>query len=265
MSTRLSALAWLVAAAALAQPQPPSLEPLYRQALQARETSLGPKHPKVAESLVDLALFLQRQGQPTAAEPLLLRAGAIYESTDSKAFAAVLAKLSELTVEDARAEKLLRQSLKAHATYGTASRLADLRERAGDLNEAAALYNRAIELASTPTEIAAASNNLGLLLEGQGRSAEAEPLFHRAAALFEKALGRDHPEFATALVNLAGTVRARGDLRSAAGMLRNAWTVLGSSLGSSHPHTQAACERLASVLTEAGNTQEAEAVQRRCR
>ena len=33
-------------------------------------------------------------------------------------------------------------------------------------------------------------NNLALLYEAQGRNAEAEPLYKRALAIYEKALGR---------------------------------------------------------------------------
>ena len=42
-----------------------------------------------------------------------------------------------------------------------------------------------------------------MLLEGQGKLAEAEPLSRRAIAIDEKAYGPDHPEVATDLNNLA--------------------------------------------------------------
>jgi CHAT domain-containing protein len=51
--------------------------------------------------------------------------------------------------------------------------------------------------------VAAALNNLALLYVGQGRYAEAEPLYHRSVAIGEKALGPDHPDVATSLNNLA--------------------------------------------------------------
>jgi hypothetical protein len=72
------------------QPELPPLEPLYRQALKDREAALGTAHPKVGESLVDLASFLMRNGKAAAAGPLLLRARTIFEKKDAVALAAVL-------------------------------------------------------------------------------------------------------------------------------------------------------------------------------
>src|SRR6266567_3020464 len=44
----------------------------------------------------------------------------------------------------------------------------------------------------------------------RGRYAEAEPLFERALAIREKALGRDHPYIALSLNNLAELYGAQG-------------------------------------------------------
>ncbi len=45
-------------------------------------------------------------------------------------------------------------------------------------------------------------NNLALLLKDQGDLAGARPLFERALAISEKALGLEHPSTATSLLNL---------------------------------------------------------------
>ena len=50
-------------------------------------------------------------------------------------------------------------------------------------------------------------NNLAALYRDQGKYAEAEPLFKRALAIDEKALGPDHPTVATIAENLARTLR----------------------------------------------------------
>jgi tetratricopeptide (TPR) repeat protein len=50
-------------------------------------------------------------------------------------------------------------------------------------------------------------NNLALLLENQGDLAAARPLYERALAIREKALGPEHPETATGLNNLASLLR----------------------------------------------------------
>ena len=53
-------------------------------------------------------------------------------------------------------------------------------------------------------------NDLALLYEAQGRYAEAEPLYKRALAIDEKALGPDDPSVGTSLNNLAELYRAQG-------------------------------------------------------
>jgi tetratricopeptide (TPR) repeat protein len=44
---------------------------------------------------------------------------------------------------------------------------------------------------------------LAALYDAQGKYAEAEPLYHRSLAIYEKALGPSHPIVATTLENLA--------------------------------------------------------------
>jgi tetratricopeptide (TPR) repeat protein len=61
--------------------------------------------------------------------------------------------------------------------------------------------------------VAASLNNLAELYRGQGKYAKAEPRYKRALAIVEKALGPEHPHFATSLENYAALFRetARGD------------------------------------------------------
>ena len=56
--------------------------------------------------------------------------------------------------------------------------------------------------------MATSLNNLAALYDTQGQYAAAEPLYKRALAIDEKALGPDHPSVATSLENLAGLYRA---------------------------------------------------------
>ncbi len=56
--------------------------------------------------------------------------------------------------------------------------------------------------------MATSLNNLALLYHTQGQYAQAEPLFKRALAIAEKALGPDHPNVAMSLNNLAALYRA---------------------------------------------------------
>ena len=49
-------------------------EPLYREALQGRRETLGPRHPDTLTSLNNLALLYQAQGRYGEAEPLYQQA-----------------------------------------------------------------------------------------------------------------------------------------------------------------------------------------------
>ena len=53
-------------------------------------------------------------------------------------------------------------------------------------------------------------NNLALLFHAQGRTAEAEPLYQRALAIWEKALGPEHLHLAKGLQNYAALLRKTG-------------------------------------------------------
>jgi len=88
---RLCVAGLLLAALAEAQSHtaPPFVD-LYREALERRQKQFGPAHPKVAESLTNLALLLQNSGDSVSAEPLLRRALTI----DEKAFGAQDARLA---------------------------------------------------------------------------------------------------------------------------------------------------------------------------
>jgi tetratricopeptide (TPR) repeat protein len=55
--------------------------------------------------------------------------------------------------------------------------------------------------------VATSLNNLADLYRVQGKHAEAEPLFQRALAIQEKALGPDHPDVAKVLGNYARLLR----------------------------------------------------------
>src|SRR5215467_9316006 len=77
---RLVAFPVLFACATAAQPRTaPPFTPLYREAVDRREKEFGPAHPKTADGLTNLALFLERSGDLASAEPLLRRSLAIYE------------------------------------------------------------------------------------------------------------------------------------------------------------------------------------------
>ncbi len=58
--------------------------------------------------------------------------------------------------------------------------------------------------------MATSLNNLARHYREQGRYAEAEPLYQRALAIVEKALGSEHPSVATSLENYAALLWKTG-------------------------------------------------------
>ena len=78
---------------------------------------------------------------------------------------------------------------------------------------------------SEHASVATSLNNLAALYYGQGRYADAEPLYKRALAIFEKALGPQHPDVATSLDNLAALYKTQGRHGEALGHSRRASAV----------------------------------------
>ena len=56
-------------------------------------------------------------------------------------------------------------------------------------------------------------NNLAGLLTGTNRYAEAEPLYRRVLAIFEKSFGPDYPNVGIVRDNLASSMKERTDSR----------------------------------------------------
>jgi hypothetical protein len=68
--------------------------------------------------------------------------------------------------------------------------------------------------------VAQSQNNLAGLYDKQGRYADAEPLYKRALAVFEKSLGPDHPNVALTLNNLAVVYDIQGRYADALPIVR---------------------------------------------
>ena len=69
----------------------------------------------------------------------------------------------------------------------------------------------------------------------RGDYAKAEPLYQRALAIREKALGPEHPDVARSLNNLANLYHDRGDYAKAEPLYQRALAIREKSLGPEHP------------------------------
>jgi tetratricopeptide (TPR) repeat protein len=92
---------------------------------------------------------------------------------------------------------------------------------------------------------------------------QARPLFERALAIREKALGPEHPHTADSLSNLARLLQEQGDLAGARPLFERALTVHEGALGAHHIWTGDSARATAEVLDALGRGEEAAAL--RCR
>jgi tetratricopeptide (TPR) repeat protein len=110
-------------------------------------------------------------------------------------------------------------------------------------------------------------NDLAELLPATNRLAEAEPLYHRAIASFEKLerdTGHGHPMHARTLFNLTGLLRTREFFADRIEpMMRNALSIHETSYGPEHPEVAADLNSLARLLQATKRLAEAEPMMRR--
>jgi tetratricopeptide (TPR) repeat protein len=90
------------------------------------------------------------------------------------------------------------------------------------------------------------------VLRDQGDLAGARPLFERALAIYEKALGPEHPHTAGSLNNLAGLLQDQGDLARARPLFERALAIREKALGPEHPLTTATRNNLANIVSWTG-------------
>ncbi len=258
------AVAWcslLLTSLMLAQMDPASLVPLYRQALAARQRQYGAKHPKVARSASDLGLYLLKLGDREGAVAALRQALEIdleQFPAEHPSVAGDRENLASALPPSPESASLLEQASHCsdpHIAARVLSKLGAMQEQAQRPDLALASYRQALKL----DESAARLNDLALLLEPQ----PAEPLFRKALAMRQRDSGPKHPETAIAMNNLGNVLLAQRKLVEAERLQRGALQILETALGKDHPRTGISCSNLADVLRAKGDAVSAKALYRR--
>ncbi len=103
-----------------------------------------------------------------------------------------------------------------------------------------AAFKRSLAGAGDDEQTAGLCNALSYHLDMIGDYAGARPLYKRALAIRERALGPDHPDTAQSLNNLGMLLQAMGDIPAARPYLERA-------LGPGHPDTQRSRQSLAAI------------------
>ncbi|HET9956741.1 MAG TPA: tetratricopeptide repeat protein [Polyangiaceae bacterium] len=114
----------------------------------------------------------------------------------------------------------------------------------------------------TPTE-AVLLINIGSALQTEEKSSEAEPFFRRALAVYEKALGKDHPNTARALNYVGSTLLEQGKASEAEGFFRRALAIHEKASGKDRPDAGPVLNNIGTALQSQGKASEAEAFFRR--
>jgi CHAT domain-containing protein/Tfp pilus assembly protein PilF len=104
---------------------------------------------------------------------------------------------------------------------------------------------------------------LAALYSEMGNYSTAEPLYQRALAIDEKALGAEHPHVAGSLNNLAGLYQYMGNYSTAEPLYQRALAIDEKALGAEHPHVAGSLNNLAVLYTSMGNYSTAEPLYQR--
>ena len=106
-------------------------------------------------------------------------------------------------------------------------------------------------------------NNLGIVLDAEAKYGEAEPLYKRAWAIDEQALGPEHQDVATDLNNLAVLYQDQGKYGAAEPLYRRALAIDEKALGPDHPSVATRLNNLALLYLRLGKYGEAEPLHKR--
>jgi len=123
-----------------------------------------------------------------------------------------------------------------------------------------------LDLAPSGSETAADAASLSKQADefnSAGRYGEAEPLYRRALAIRERALGPDHPDTAKSLNDVANVLEETGRYGEAESLYRRALAIREQALGPDHLDTAQSLDDLATLLYQAGRYGEAEPIFRR--
>ena len=87
----------------------------------------------------------------------------------------------------------------------------------------------------------------------EGKYSEAIPLAQRSLAIYEKALGREHPDVATSLGILALLYHSQGNYSAAAPLYQRSLAIREKALGREHPDVAQSLNNLAGLSQSQGN------------
>ena len=130
----------------------------------------------------------------------------------------------------------------------------------GHYMEAPAWYQKALALRPADPAL---MNEAALAFFNAGKYREAEPLYERALAIWEKALGPDHTDVALSLKNLARLYRAQHKYEKAGTFCTRSLAVMEKAFGPDHVEVAAILNELAELNEYQGHLDQAESLFKR--
>jgi serine/threonine-protein kinase len=240
---------------------------LNRRLLALNERLFGPRHPRYASNLLNLAGNRTERGYAEEAEPLYRQALDIlldYHGPDHPDVASALSLLGDALVVQERhdeAATVVRQALAArerifgpdHPDVGlTLSRLGNIAIRTGDLDAADSLFSRQLAiyrsaLGESHQWVGAALSSMASVHHRKGEPERAEGALRQALAVYEEALGPDHVSTAITRTKLGRLLVLNGRHTAAEPHLRAGYETLRAQTSPSFWALQSAREDLAAV------------------
>ena len=251
------------------QPDPAAMRRLFEENLARQEKQFGAADARTAAAARDLGLFLEKQGDLSAARAALGRAMRADEKTLGGEARRTLADVAELAAVSPPPEagplweRAARSPDPAVSSRALAA-LGDLRSEAQDTEAAVSLYRQALAKeeearGKESTGVAVRLNALAVLVGPE----EGIPMLARALAINTRLLGKRHPETSITAANLAGLLLDGGQPDAALKLASAALANLEETLGPDHPRVASACTVLAFCWRAKGDPARAERLYRR--
>ncbi|KAM3820765.1 nephrocystin-3 [Vipera latastei] len=235
-----------------------AIAPLQRS-LEIRETALDPDHPRVAQSLHQLASVYVQWKKYGNAEQLYKQALEISENAygsdhlrtarELDALATLYQKQNKFEQAEHLRKKSFKIQQKAARRKGSLYGFALLRQRSLQLEE--------LTLGKDTSDNARTLNELGVLYYLQNNLETAELFLKRSLEMRERVLGMSHPDCAQSLNNLAALNNEKKNYDKAEELYERALNIRRRALAPDHPSLAYTVKHLAVLYKKLGKLEKA--------
>ena len=248
------------------------------RALAARRRVLGDDHPDTLNSICNMGMLLEAQGELEEAEPYCREAmetsrrvlGVEHHNTLTCINNMGLLLQSQGKLEEA--ERYYREALETRRrvlgdehpdTLISINSTGILLQSQGKLEEAEPYHREALEtrrrvLGDEHPSTLNSINNMGYLLQNQGKLEEAKPYYREALEIRRRVLGDKHTDTLTSISNMGYLLQSQGKLEQAETYTREALETRRLVLGDEHSDTLASINNMGYLLQKQGKLEEAE-------